>query len=111
MGCPAKSRSALSKSVPHLRRLCSDYDQWTHLSQLWVLVHHIQSVKNECTYYISLNNFDDMTGAKSEEVPKEAFTRMDVHLDLNMTIIRPVDGLGQVEHLKEFRDIYKPCLG
>ena len=27
---------------------------------------------------------------------------MDVHLDLNMTMIRPLDGLRQVEYLKEF---------
>ena len=32
---------------------------------------------------------------------------MDVHLDLNMTMIRPLDGLRQVEYLKEFADIYK----
>ena len=32
---------------------------------------------------------------------------MDVHLNLNMTIIRPVDGLQQLEYLKEFGDIYK----
>ena len=32
---------------------------------------------------------------------------MDVHLDLNMTMIRPLDGLQQVEYLKEFGDIYK----
>ena len=32
---------------------------------------------------------------------------MDVHLDLNMTMIRPLDGLRQVEYLKEFGDIYK----
>ena len=32
---------------------------------------------------------------------------MDVHLDLNMTMIRPLDGLRQVEYLKKFGDIYK----
>ena len=32
---------------------------------------------------------------------------MDVHLDLNMTMIRPLDGLQQSEYLKEFGDIYK----
>ena len=32
---------------------------------------------------------------------------MDVHLDLNMTMIRPLDGLRQVKYLKEFGDIYK----
>ena len=33
---------------------------WTYLSQLWLSVHHIQSVENECADYISSNNFDDM---------------------------------------------------
>ena len=51
-----------------------------------------------------------MIGARSEEVAKEAFSRMDVHPDLNMTMIRPVDGLRQVEYLKEFGDIYKRLL-
>ena len=32
---------------------------------------------------------------------------MDVHLDLNMTMIRPLDGLQQVQYLKEFEDIYE----
>ena len=33
---------------------------------------------------------------------------MDVHLDLNMTMLRPLDGLQHVEYVKDFRDIYKP---
>ena len=48
-----------------------------------------------------------MIGARSEELTKEAFSCMDVHLDPNMTILRPLDGLKQVEYLKEFGDIYK----
>ena len=80
---------------------------WTYLSQLRLSVHHIQSVKNECADYISCNNFDDMMAATSEELAKEAFSRMDVHSDLNMTMIRPLDGLQKVEYLKESGDIYK----
>ena len=80
---------------------------WTHLSQLRLSVHHIQGVQNECVDYISRNNFDHMIRARPEELAKEAFSRMDVHLDLNMTMIRPLDGLQQVEYLKEFVDIYK----
>ena len=57
---------------------------------------------------MSRNNFDDMIGAGSEELAKEAFSRMDVHLDLNMTMTRPLDGLQPVEYLKEFGDVYKP---
>ena len=80
---------------------------WTYLSQLRLSVHHIQGVKNECADSIRRNNFDDMFGARSEELAKEAFSCMHVHLDLNMTMIRPPDGLRQVEYLKEFWDIYK----
>ena len=79
---------------------------WTYLSQLRLSVHHIQGVKNECADYISRNNFDHMIGARSEELAVEAFSRMDVHLDVNMTLIRPLDGLQQVEYPKEFEDIY-----
>ena len=65
---------------------------WTYLSQLRLTGNHIQGVKNECADYISRNNFDTLIGARSEALAKEAFSRMDVHLDLNMTMIRPLDG-------------------
>ena len=80
---------------------------WTYLSQLRLTVHHIQGVKEECADYISRNNFDALIGARSRALAKEAFSRMDVHLDLNMTMIRPLDELQQSEYLKEFGDIYK----
>ena len=48
-----------------------------------------------------------MMGAKLEELAKETFSRMDVHLDLNMTMIRPLDGLRQVEYFKDFEAICK----
>ena len=77
-----------------------------YLSQLQLSLHHMQGVKRECEDYISRNNFD---GASSEELANEAFSRMDVHLDLNMTMVSTLDGQQQVEYLKEFQDIYK-CL-
>ena len=80
---------------------------WTYLSQLRLTVHHIQGVKNECADYISRNNFDALIGARSEALAKEVFSQMDVLLDLNLTMIRPLDGLEQAEYLKEFGDIYK----
>ena len=80
---------------------------WTYLSQLRLSVQHIQDVKTEPADYIRRNNFDNMIGASSEELAKEVFSRMDVHLDLNITMIRPRDGLQQFECLREFGDIYK----
>ena len=64
-------------------------------------------MKNGCADYISRKNFDALIGARSEALGKQAFSRMDVHLDLNMTMIRPLGGLQQSEYLKEFGDIYK----
>ena len=83
-------------------RRCSNY-----LSQLRLRVHHIQGVKNECADYISRNNFDALIGTRSEALAKEAFSRMDVRLDFNMTMIRPLDGLQQAEYLKEFGNIFE----
>ena len=80
---------------------------WTYLSQLRLTVHHIQGMKTECADYISRNNFDALIGTRSEALAKEAFRRMDVHLDQHMTMISPLDGLQQSEYLKEFGDIYK----
>ena len=77
------------------------------MSQVRLSVHHIQGVKNKCVDYISRNSLDDMIGSRSEELAKEAFSRMDVHVDLITTIIEPLDGLQQVEHLEESGDIYK----
>ena len=77
----------------------------TYLSQLRLSVHHIRGVKNECVDYISRNIFDDTIGARSGELAKEAFSRMDVYADLNRTMIRPLDGLQQVKYLKEFGEI------
>ena len=57
----------------------------------------MQGIKNECAEYIRHNNFDKLIGARSEELAKEAFSCMDLHLDLNMTMIRPLDGIRQVE--------------
>ena len=103
-GCANKNRSARSRPPSRkakLRRWC------TYLSQLRLTVHHIKGVKNECADYISRNNYDALIGARSEALAQEAFSHMYVHLDLNMTLIRPLDGLQQAEYLKEFGDIYK----
>ena len=54
---------------------------WTFLSQLPFSVHHIQGVQNVCSDYISRKNFDDMIAARSDELAKAAFSRMDVYVD------------------------------
>ena len=87
---PRTGRHVLKGTPPEKAKL----RRWrTYLSLLPLSVHHIQGEKNECVDYISRNNVSHMIGARSEELAKEVFIRMDVHLDLNITMIRPVDGL------------------
>ena len=44
------------------------------MSQLRLAVHDIQCVKNQCANYSSRNSFDNIIGARSEELAKEAFS-------------------------------------
>ena len=55
------------------------------------------TINNQCANYISRSEIDDMIGPRSAELAKEVFSRRDVHLDLNMTMIRPLDALQQAE--------------
>ena len=103
--CDQEPVRTFQKAVPPEKAKLRHW--WTYLNQLRLSVHHIQGVKNECADYMSRKNFDDMIGARSQDLAKEVISRMDVHLDLNMTMIRPPDGLQQVEYLKEFGYIYK----
>ena len=71
------------------------------MSQLRLTVRHIPGLKDECADYTSCNNFDTLSRENSKELAKEAFVRMDVHLDLNITMICPLNGIQQVEYLKK----------
>ena len=57
---------------------------WVFLTQFRLLIKHLPGIKNELCDFISRNNFDTRLGAKSEELAKDAFQRMDIHLDLSM---------------------------
>ena len=48
-----------------------------------------------------------MIRARAEELAKEAFSRMDVDTDFNTTMMTPLDGLQNLESLKECGDMYK----
>ena len=93
--CDQKPVRSFQKGLPPEKAKVRRW--WTHLSQLRLTVHHIQGVRNECADYISRNNFDALIGARSEALAKEAFSRIDLQLDLNMTMIRRLDGLQQAE--------------
>ena len=64
---------------------------WAYLRQQRLSVHHIQGVKKKGADYISRTTFDDMIDTRSGELAQEACRCMDVHLQMTMTMIRPLD--------------------
>ena len=64
----------------------------TYLSKFRLTVHHILGIKNEVFDDISRNNFDALIAESSEAVAKEAFQRMDVHLNLSMQTAGILEG-------------------
>ena len=78
---------------------------WTYLSQFRLTVHHIPSIKNEPSDYISRNNFDALIGKSSELLAKEAFQRMDVELDLSMRTAGILKGWSLTDHQSEYKEI------
>ena len=78
---------------------------WTYLSQFRFTVHHIPGIKNELSDYISRNNFDALIGESSEALPKEAFQRMDVQLDLSMRTAGILEGWSLTDYQPEYKEI------
>ena len=76
---------------------------WTHLSEFRLTVHHIQGRKNEMAVYISRNNFDALLGESSEALPKGAFQRMDVELDLSMRTAGVLEGWSLRDYHAEYK--------
>ena len=77
----------------------------TYLSQLRLTVHHIPSIKNELSDYISHNNFDALIGESSEALAEEAFQRMDVQLDLSMQTARVLEGWSLTDYQPQHKEI------
>ena len=78
---------------------------WTYLSQFRLTVHHNLGIKNELSDYISRNNFDALIGESSEALPKEAFQRMDVQLDLSMRTAGNLEGWSLTDYQSEYKEI------
>ena len=78
---------------------------WTYLSQFRITVHHIPSIKNQLSDYISCNNFEAYIGESSEALVEEAFRRMDVQLDLSMRTAGILEGRSLTDYQSEYEEI------
>ena len=68
-------------NLPRLRRW------WLILTQFRLNIFHIPGAKNELCDYLSRNNFCEKFQVDFEELAKQAFQKMDTHLDLRMEIL------------------------
>ena len=78
---------------------------WSYLRQFRLTDHHIPSIKNEPSDYISRKSFDALIGESSEALAKEAFQRMDVQLDLSMRTAGILEAWSLTVHQSQYKDI------
>ena len=78
---------------------------WTFLSQWRLAIFHIPGIKNEMPDFLSRNCFDAMLGQKTEDMAKQAFQRMDEHLDLVVQEVPLELSWKTSDLLKEFKEI------
>ena len=58
---------------------------WVFLTQFKLNIKNLPGIKNELCDFTSRHNFDARLGDSSEQLARDAFQRMDIHLDLCMS--------------------------
>ena len=80
---------------------------WTFLIQLKVNIYRVPGLKNELCDWLSRENTDEKSSASSEALSREAFQKMDVHLDLTMSKAELLSSLRKSHYVEEYGDILK----
>ena len=81
--CDQVSTETFLKGAPPENRKLRRW--WTFLAQLKLNIYRVPGLKNELCDWLSRENFDEKISASSEALSREAFQKMDVHLDLTMS--------------------------
>ena len=80
---------------------------WTFLVQLKLNIYRVPGLINELCDWLSHENFDKKISASSESLSGEAFQKMDVHLDLNMTKAELLSSLRKSDFVEKYADTLK----
>ena len=80
---------------------------WTPLAQLKLNIYRVRGLENELCDWLSREIFDEKSSARSEALSREAFRRMDVHLDLTMSKAELLSSLQKSDYVEEYGDILK----
>ena len=103
--CDQESTETFLKGAPpesqKLRR------SWTFFAQLKLNIYRVPGLKNELCDWLSREDFDENISASSESLSREAFQKMDVHLDLTTSKAEILNSLRKSDYLEEYGDIFK----
>ena len=72
---------------------------WTFLAQPKLNIYRVPVVKNELCDWLSRENLDAKISASSEELSRDAFQKMDVHLDRTMSKAELLSSLRKSDYL------------
>ena len=78
---------------------------WMFLAQLKLNIYRVPGLKNELCNWLSCENFDEKFSASSESLSRDAFQKMDVHLNLTMSKAELLSSLRKSDYLEEYGDI------
>ena len=80
---------------------------WTYLAKLRLNIYRVPGLKNELCDWLSRESFDDKVSAASEQLFREAFAKMDVHLDLGMSKVALLDSIRRKDYEEEYPTVMK----
>ena len=103
--CDQESTETFLKGAPPENRKLRRW--WTFLAQLKLNLYRVPGLKNELCDLLSRENFDEKISASSESLSREAFQKMDVHLDLTMSKAELLSSLRKYNYVEEYGDILK----
>ena len=107
--CDQESTETFLKGTPPENRKLRRW--WTFLAQLKLNIYRVLGLKNELCNWLSRENFDEKISASSEALPREAFQKMDVQLDLTIEVTMSkaelLSSLRKSDYVEEYGDILK----
>ena len=94
----------LKGDPPEIRKLRR---WWTYLAQLRLTIYRVPGLKNELCDWLSRESFDDKISASSEQLSREGFAKMDVHLDLGVSKVALLDSIRRKDYEEEYPTVLK----
>ena len=103
--CDQESTETFLKVAPPENRRLRRW--WTSLAQLKLNIYRVPGLENGLCDWLSRENFDEKISASPEALSREAFQKMDVHLDLTMSKAELLSSLRKSDYVEEYGDVLK----